>query len=196
MAVEQAELWAAVLPVVELLDSIEVPYYIGGSVASAYTGIARATQDADLVAELRPAHAPLLIAALREQYYLSAERIREAIRDQKSFNLIHLATAFKVDVFVSPGTAFDRQTMGRRVSLEVPEVDRALDFCSPEDIVLHKLRWYEMGNRVSERQWYDLQGVLRLRTSLDISYLRRWARELELEDLLQRALAEADVESR
>ena len=69
---EQPELWQALLPVVEALEALGVDYYIGGSVASSLTGIARATQDADLVADLRPAHALLLSASLEDAYYVSS----------------------------------------------------------------------------------------------------------------------------
>ncbi len=192
---EQPELWQALLPVVEALDALGVDYYVGGSVASSFTGIARATQDADLVADLRPAHALLLSAALEDAYYLSRERVTQAIRRRSSFNVIHLATMFKIDVFVMARSPYARRSMARRTSLEIPEVGRPLDFSAPEDIVLNKLEWYRKGNEVSDRQWYDLQGVLRLQWEyLDFDYLHRWARELGLETLLERALSESNPE--
>lgn len=193
---EIPDLWRAVLPVVDLLESWQVPFHLGGSVASSFLGTARSTLDADLVADLKVAHGPLLARALSETYYLSEQRIRNAIRQRKSFNLIHLETMFKVDVFVQPRGAFDRQVMARRVALEVVGIDRTLDFCSAEDIILHKLIWYRDGNRVSQRQWRDVQGVLRLQMKrLDVDYLSRWARELGVSDLLDEAFAEADPES-
>lgn len=192
---EQPELWAALLPVVDVLKSLDVAYYIGGSVASSYAGVARATQDADLVADLRIVHAMPLAKALEESYYVSSESVLEAVRKRKSFNVIHLETAFKIDVFVLPADAFARQAMARRIALEIPELDRTLDFCSPEDLVLSKLRWYEMGNRVSDRQWYDLQGVLRLQSEqLDLARMRHWARELDLEEIFRQALSEAGLD--
>ncbi len=191
---EQPDLWSALLPVVDLFESLHIPYYVGGSVASSYSGVARATQDADVVASLRTANVPPLIAKLQDRYYFSRERIVTAVRDKKSFNLIHLETSFKIDVFVSTGDSFSAETMARRVSIEIAEVQRRLDFCSPEDIVLHKLLWYEEGNRISDRQWYDLQGVLRLQgKNLDLVYLRRLANQLDLKDLVEEALGEAGL---
>jgi len=192
---DRPELWTALVPVVDVLEALQVPYYVGGSVASSFTGVARATQDADLVADLRTAHAGPFVKALEEGYYVSPARVRSAVRDRSSFNLIHLETAFKVDVFVLPVDAFARQAMDRRVPLEVPEAGRVLDFCSPEDIVLSKLQWYEAGNRVSDRQWYDLQGVLRLQSELlDLEYLKRWGRALGVGELLGKALGEAGLD--
>jgi hypothetical protein len=196
MTEDPTEIWGAVLPVLEALEELEADYYIGGSVASSHTGVARSTQDADLVADLRIAHAMPLLAALQDRYYLSEDRMLSAIRQRKSFNLIHLESVFKVDVFVMPETPFQRQSMARRVRLPVEEIDRAVDFCSPEDIILNKLLWYQMGNRVSDRQWYDLQGILRIqRENLDFEYLERWACELGLDGLLEEALGEMGGDS-
>ena len=59
---------------------------------------------------------------------------------------------------------------------------------SAEDIVLHKLCWYRDGGEVSERQWQDVIGVLRVQEGhLDMEYLYKWASELDVRDLLERA---------
>ena len=194
--IEQSEVWEALVPLIDIFESLEIEYYIGGSVASSFTGVARATQDADVVADLRIVHARPFIEALRDEYYLSEDRLLRSIREKKSFNLIHLKTAFKVDVFVLKDTPYDRLSLARRVSLEVRDLDRTLDFSSPEDIILNKLLWYEMGNRVSDRQWYDLQGILRLRgEALDIAFMREWGVRLGISELLEKALKDVQEES-
>lgn len=67
-------------------------------------------------------------------------------------------------------------------------------FTSPEDIILHKLIWYEMGGRVSERQWLDVLGVLKVQsTDLDAAYLRKWAAKLRVAALLAQAWDEAGL---
>ncbi len=188
------DLWRALLPVVEVLERLGVPYYIGGSVASSFIGIARATQDADLVADLQVPHVDPLLESLQGTYYADRERVEHAVRSRRSVNVIHLPTMFKVDVFVLPRTLFATENMARRVPLEVPDLSRALYFSSPEDIVLHKLQWFAAGGGISDRQWYDLQGVLRLQAgSLDLPYLKVWAERLELSELLARALREAGI---
>jgi hypothetical protein len=71
-----------------------------------------------------------------------------------------------------------------------------LFFASPEDTVLAKLEWYRKGGSVSEKQWRDLLGVLKVQSnSLDCGYLLCWAEALELSDLLRRALTEAGFSS-
>jgi hypothetical protein len=86
----QSELWDALIPVVEALVALNVPYYVGGSVASSVTGVARATLDADLVAALRPEHAEPLAALLLPHYYVDTEMIQSAVRRSSNFNVIHL----------------------------------------------------------------------------------------------------------
>ena len=187
----QSELWDALLPIVEVLVALDVPYYVGGSIASSVTGVARATLDADLVAALRPEYAEPLAALLLPHYYVDTEMIQSAVRRSSNFNVIHLATMFKVDIFVPQDTPFARENMRRRIALEVPEIGRTLYVCAPEDIVLLKLLWYAAGSGVSDRHWYDLQGVLRLQAhGLDLAYLRHWAVVLGIRALLQRILEE------
>jgi hypothetical protein len=190
----QSELWDALLPVVEALVALDVPYYVGESIASSVTGVARATLDADLVAALRLEHAEPLADLLLPNYYVDVEMRQNAVRRSSSFHVIHLATMFKVDIFVPQDTPFARENMRRRIALEVPEIGRTLYVCAPEDIVLHKLLWYAAGSGVSDRQWYDLQGVLRLQAhDLDLAYLRYWGAALGVGALLQRALDEAGL---
>ena len=51
-----------------------------------------------------------------------------------------------------------------------------------------------MGGEVSDRQWGDVLGVLKLRgTALELQYLRHWAAVLDINDLLERALEDAGI---
>ena len=89
--------------VTHTFEALGVRYFIGGSLASIFHGLIRTTNDADLVAELAASHVNALVAALEGSFYIDAGSIREAIARKASFNLIHLATMFKVDVYVSRG---------------------------------------------------------------------------------------------
>ncbi len=183
---------AVALVVAAALDSLGVPYYVGGSLASALYGVSRATMDVDLVAGLRPEHAEPLAHSLTGQFYVDAQMIHEAISLRRSFNVIHLATMLKVDVFVSKASDYAQTQLKRRVSREVG-AGRQVFFASAEDIVLAKMEWYRMGGQVSDRQWNDILGVLRIQGQrLDRGYLGRWAAELGISDLLARAFADAD----
>ena len=186
----QIPLFAALKPVIEAFEGLSVAYYLGGSVASSFYGVARTTLDADLVADLEAGHAPPLIARLGDEYYASQEAISDAIARKSCFNVIHLTTMFKVDVFVAKPGLYDRQALARRRSAAVFLGGVAEDFmiASPEDVILSKLQWFRLGQQVSERQWQDVLGVLRVQgPRLDEAYLLKWARELGIGDLLARA---------
>jgi len=103
---------------------------------------------------------------------------------------------FKVDVFISKQRPFDRAQFERKAAQVVAtEPERTACVASAEDTVLTKLEWYRLGGEVSERQWRDVQGVLKVQAAgLDLAYLRRWAAELQVADLLTKALVEAGLE--
>ena len=191
---ELADVLAVVLTVTRALDELAVPYLLGGSLASSLHGIPRSTQDADLVVDLRFEHIRPLVAALTPEFYIDADRAADAVQRRASFNVIHLATMTKVDLFILKNDPLSTLEMERRQFVALPApAGASLPVATAEDIVLQKLLWFRSGGEVSERQWLDLLGVLRVkRAELDLPYVERWATELGLDDLLSRALGPAD----
>ena len=181
------------LKVTAVFEKLGVPYLIGGSLASTLHGMVRTTQDSDIVAEMRPQHLQPLVLALQDEFYIDEEMIAEAIQSNSSFNIIHRETMFKVDVFIPRSRPFlqSQLTRAQRQTFSL-ETEISAKFASPEDTILAKLEWYRMGGEVSERQWRDVVGMLKTRAGeLDLEYLRRWASELNISDLLERALKES-----
>jgi hypothetical protein len=189
----QGEATRVTLLVTQTLEQLGIPYAVGGSLASSVHGVMRSTLDVDIVADMRLEHIQPLVSALSKEFYADDEMMRDAIEHRSSFNLIHYETAFKVDIFIQKSRAFDQMQLGRRKpSVITTDPEQSVYVTSPEDVILSKLEWYRMGGEVSDRQWRDILGVLKTRAGeLDLDYLRKWANELKVIDLLERALKES-----
>ncbi len=181
--------------VVAALDVAGIRYFLGGSVASALYGEARSTRDIDFVAAMLPHHVEPFLAALGNAFYADAAAISAAVAARSSFNVIHLDTMVKADIFIFKADAFGRSQLTRRTPRQLsPDDPAAIYVASAEDTVLAKLQWYRDGGGVSDRQWNDVLGVLKVQgATLDRAYLEEWARELGLTDLLRRALEDAGL---
>ena len=181
------------LKVTDVFEKLGVPYLIAGSLASTLYGMVRTTQDSDVVAEMRLEHLQMFVSALQDEFYIDEEMIADAIQRNSSFNIIHRETMFKVDVFLpSPRPFLQAQLERAERQVFSFEAEISAKFASPEDTILSKLEWYRMGGEVSDRQWRDILGVLKTRAGeLDLEYLRKWAAELHVSDLLERALGQA-----
>lgn len=188
------EIRRATEPLIRFFEANQIQYHIGGSVASSAHGIPRTTIDVDLVADIKPHQVEPMVQRLQPIYYVDGAMIHSAINNQTSFNLIHLETIIKIDVFILKKGAFDQNVMRRAVegTLNVGETEPfQVRFSSPEDIILHKLAWFRMGGEQSERQWKDILGVLKIQQdSLDFDYMHNWAKRINVHDLLEQAVSE------
>ena len=184
---------AVTLQVTGVLEDLGVPYVIGGSMASAAHGRIRSTMDVDIVADLQPTHVGALVRALGSDFYVDAGAAQDALQRRTSFNLIHLETMFKVDVFIPKDRPFDRQQLARGERQTIgAEPDQTARVASAEDVILAKLEWYRLGGEASERQWRDVRGVLEVSGErLDWDYLHQWAAVLQVADLLEKAQSDA-----
>lgn len=183
------------LRMAEILDALAVPYLIGGSVASSILGEPRATLDVDIVADLQLSHVPPLLEVMTVEFYINEMMVREAIERKSSFNVIHLDTMQQVDIFVLSNQPLAQSEMQRRQQLLLAQnPERLAWLLSAEDIILQKLIWYRLGSRLSDRQWRDVLGVLKVQAErLDFGYLSQWTQTLELVDLMAQALREAGL---
>jgi len=189
------DIFLALQPVLKAFENLFIPYYIGGSVASSIYGMARATMDVDIVADLKISHINRLKQILENEYYIDNEMIADAIRSASSFNLIHLETMIKIDVFLHKEDPYAEMALQRKRKDTLEELDKVeFYFSSPEDIIVAKVQWYKIGGFVSERQWLDVIGVIKVQGDLlDKKYLKRWSQKLGLAALMQKAFDEAGV---
>lgn len=175
-----------------VLDELGIRYALGGSMASSLLSIPRFTQDADLMIEPFPGREAELEKALGPDYYVGISAMTEANRLRRSFNVINKKTGFKLDLFIRKDRPFDRSALERSTRMGLPaNPSEQVNVLTAEDVIVLKLEWYRLGDEVSEQQWRDIIGLLKVRgDDLDLNYTRRFAGELRVADLLDRALDE------
>lgn len=179
------------LVVVRALERMGIPHYVTGSLASSLHGEPRATNDSDVVAALRTLHFERMRRELGDRFYLDEEDFRHACEHHRSFNLVDEVELAKVDIFCVAPEGYQAEALARAVVMELERGDpfSAVHVASATDVLLSKLRWYQLGGQVSDRQWRDLVGVVTAqRGRLDLEYARRWSQVQGTTELLERLL--------
>lgn len=188
------DLLKAIEPITKLFKVIGIQYLIGGSVASSMLGLSRTTMDVDIVSIITTNKVSDLYEGLKDKYYIDKEMIFDAIEKRSSFNIIHIESMFKIDIFILKDREYDKESFFRKKIDSFREGENYVDIFiySPEDIILNKLEWYKIGGEISERQWNDVKGVIKVQDkNLDLDYLIKWSKELKVNDLLEKVLNEA-----
>ncbi len=181
--------------VTRLLEKLDIPYAVVGSLASSLHGVPRATQDVDIVAAIPKTHVEAFAAELKDEFYVDENMILDAIANMSSFNIIHLNTILKVDIFVTSQKGRSKEELDRAKNQIIDESEGIqFSVLSAEDTIVNKLKWYRMGNEISSNQWNDVLGILRVQAgNLKLERLKRAAKQLDVTDLLQRVCAEAEI---
>jgi hypothetical protein len=178
--------------VVQALDRAEIEYMLTGSMVSSLQGEPRSTHDIDLIISIQESDVETFLAFFpAEDYYTDEVSIQKAVARQSMFNILDLKGGTKVDFWILKDDPFDRSRFARRYVEKVFGVDVRVS--RPEDTILAKLRWArESGG--SEKQFTDALRVFEVQyQTLDLGYIDRWARELQLEDLWRSLRQEAEV---
>lgn len=178
--------------VIEVLEQCGIEYMLTGSVASSLQGEPRSTHDVDVVVAMGLSHVgPLLAAFPPPDYYLSESSVKGAISSQSMFNLLSTREGDKIDFWLLTDTPFDKSRFSRRCIETVLGTDMCVS--APEDTILAKLEWARKSGG-SEKQFVDALRVYEVQHPfLDHEYLERWAARLEIQDLLERVQAEAQL---
>ncbi len=176
-----------------LFESINIPYFVSGGVASSIHGETRSTRDLDLVVQMQVSQINLLVTTLESAGFYCPALAVEDLKLEKSsmLNITHTETIANADLYVTDNSPFAMSQMARRQLLDVEGIS-PFWVISPEDLVLQKLLWGSSSQ--SEKQWRDVLGILKLQKSgLDYGYIVEWAEYLGLVDALIQALTEAGI---
>ena len=162
-----------------VLEELEIPYFVTGSMATIAYGEPRFTIDVDVVARLTPVTVDAFCAAFPfPEFNFSLDAAREAVHQRRQFNIIHPASGLKVDVMIPADTEFNQSRLSRRLRISAGD-DFAAWFASPEDVIIKKLEYYREGG--SDKHLRDIAGVLKIRgDKIDTSYINRWTEILRL----------------
>lgn len=174
---------------IKVLGDFSIPYMISGSFSSSYHGRPRATKDIDIV--IAPTEEQLMefVESLGQDYYVSLEAVRDAFVNNSMFNIIDNLSGWKADLILRKARAFGRQEFNRKSNVEIGGFE--VWVTSPEDIILSKLEWSK--DSQSEQQFGDALGVAVVQWDrLDVNYLRKWAKELQVRDSLEQLLEQAE----
>lgn len=165
--------------ILSALDSSGIPYMLSGSFASAYYGSVRSTQDIDFVIAPTAEQLRTFVQSLPNgEYYVDLDAALESLERRSLFNVIDLATGWKIDLIIRKSRAFSQEEFGRRQRVKLENLD--IFVASAEDVILSKLEWSKLAQ--SRRHIEDVGGILRIRwEGLDRSYLEKWVNELRLE---------------
>jgi hypothetical protein len=185
------------LRVVGKLDAVffklDIPYFVGGSLASSLYGIPRATQDVDVIVDMSVAHVDMFVRSIEDDFVVDPNVVRSAVKNKSSFNIIDKEELYKVDIFIQKPDNVSKTEMLRKIKYTISESGEKISIyiCSPEDIISHKLYWFKLGDEVSERQWHDVLQVLKVQDNrIDFDYLRNICKARGVEKLLDKALGD------
>lgn len=168
--------------VADFFESRGIHYRVVGSMASMAYGEPRFTNDVDIVADL-PLEmvADLCAVFAAPAFYVSEQAARKAVMQRFQFNIIHPASGLKVDVILPPLTEFARSEK-TRIKRITSQGEYSVWFGSPEDVLLNKLVYFQLGGGGSEKHLRDIAGMLKLLgDKLDRGYIDAWAAKLGVE---------------
>ena len=187
----------SLLALIRRLDALEIDWVIGGSYASSTFGESRTTQDVDVMIRLQPGQLEALIEDFRGTYYVPVDTARQAAAARSSFSIIELGSSpnRKFDLFICAERPLDQEDYQRRRLVRLTSDPDSWGYVSaPEVVILRKLDWYRRGGGVSDQQWRDVLGVLKVQAGrLDLDFIRRMAADLGVNELLDRALLQAGI---
>ena len=165
---------AVLLDFTRVLHELGIQHVVVGSFASSARGFQRATRDVDILAKIELDQVELIFERLTGRYYIDRLAIRSAVINRSHFNAIHLDSMFKVDVFVpSDSDLLSQQQLSRHLPERIsPDSDAVVYLATAEDTLLAKLIWSRRGHQVSDRQWADVLGIIKLQGErLDLVYV-------------------------
>ncbi len=187
------DLLEVLLPILDVAEHLNIPALLIGSVAGSIHGFPRSAQDVDILANFHREQLAFLLEQLAHSYVFDPHAITLSQQQPTSFSLLHVSRLIKVDVFL-PSTRFERALLKRRQAQVFIEGRAPLLIASAEDMVLLNLIQYQAQGNNADDRWNDILGILKVQApTLDLAYLDRQAKSVDVEGLLSQALVDAGI---
>jgi hypothetical protein len=144
------------------LNRAGVRYVIGGSVAAMFYGEPRLTRDVDVVVFLNePGIRKLPEIFPAAEFYLPPFEVivAEAARESRGqFNIIHMDTTFKADIYPTGRDEFNAWAFRNKRSVHYE--GETLVLAPPEYVIVRKLEYFREGG--SDKHLRDIRGMLNI----------------------------------
>ncbi len=172
-------------------NALGVPWAATGSIASIIFGEIRTTNDIDIVV-LLDARAVRAIEQVfpEDEFYCPPRDVIEIEwrRDKRGhFNLIHLESGYKADVYLHTDDALDAWALQNRRAIDLTDGEK-LYLMPPECVIIHKLEFFREGG--SEKHLRDIRGMLAV-TEVDLAIMQREIARRDLTEAWQRCQVES-----
>ncbi len=169
---------AVLKDLVQRLESIKINYMLTGSLAMMHYGVPRMTRDLDVVIEINDVDdVDKMVAAFSGYYYIDREMIKQSLKTQTMFNIVHNESVIKVDFIVKKRDRYRELEFSRRKRIEIDGIK--VDVVSKEDLILSKLVWIK--DIRSELQVNDVKNLCK--SNYDSNYIEHWAERLSVKQL-------------
>ena len=124
--------------VAQRFDELRIPYYVGGGVASIIHGEERLTKDADIIIRILPVHIQKFVKAFETDFVVSADAVQDSLTRRYAFNIIHIDTAYKIDLYpITDDDEMEIAAFARRQRRNIGTGE--IWIASAEDVILAKL---------------------------------------------------------
>jgi hypothetical protein len=171
----------------DIFDKMNIEYMVVGSKASIFYGEPRFTNDIDIVANIRLEQVKEFISHFPlEDFYISEDAMKQAIRDRMMFNIICPAAGIKVDIFIPKKDSLSKIELAKRKMLPLSKTVSA--FCAaPEYVILKKMEYYREGG--SEKHLRDISSMLKVSGDIiNKQYITEWAEKMGVDEIWREIL--------
>jgi hypothetical protein len=165
------------------LEALAAPYMVTGATAAILYGQPRVTNDLDVVLSLNDAQRSALLQAFPEsEFYVPPDaviRAEQARPARGHFNLIHLESGYKADIYLSGEDPLHAWALPRRRRIAWSD-HLTISVAPPEYVVLRKLEFYREGR--SAKHPADIKAIAQI-TGVDETAMALWLGQLALQKL-------------